>query len=190
MVRKGTQIKSITDTPDDTPREDLHRKCCYLRQNWHRSMFTAKHKDIPRLVGFKGLIKVALVVQYTSISGIWIAHSAWMLNNSERFFRNATKGFQFPSPEFSGMINWKLFTQSPWNVTLDQGTKITHVNGLHWGVRLSYKQAETACSQAEAQPSLFGGPQSATQWQPLLYKKSHMGKIILEICEKDKGKKQ
>lgn len=155
-------------------------------------MFEAKHKDSPCLVGFKGPIKVgiqALVAQYTLVSGIWIAHLARTLNNTKWFFRNATEGFQFSSPEFSGMMNWKSFKQSPWNVTLNQETKTPHGTGFP-EVSSCYKQADPTCSQAEAQPSLSGGQQTGTQHQPSLYKKSHLGKIILGICEKEKGKKQ
>lgn len=69
-------------------------------------------------------------MQYALVSGIWITHVAWTLNNTKWFFRNATEAFQFPSPEFSGMINWKLFKWSPQNVTLNQGTKTTRVTGF------------------------------------------------------------
>ena len=130
------------------------------------------------------------MVQYTFVSGIWIAHLAWMLNNIEWFFRNATeRGFNFHLLNFQERSTGSCSNEAHemWHSTKEP--KITRVNRLHWGVQLCYKQADPACSQAEAQPSLSGGQQTVMQHQPLLYKKSHLGKIILEICEKEKGKK-
>lgn len=70
------------------------------------------------------------------------------------------QGFQFLTPNFSGMVKWKLFKQRALNAMLNQGTTITPVNTFPCSTLLCYRQIlyilELKCSLASSSHTVSG----------------------------------